>query len=137
LFGRANEAFDARDMDALLAEHHPHVEIVVLRSEIEGPYRGHEGLRRMSADNFEANVEVRIDEIRDCGDRVLVLGHQHATLRGARWDHVLAEFYELEDGKITRMQAFPTIEDASKPPGCGSSRCRRRAHDGWSITHDA
>jgi hypothetical protein len=35
------------------------------------------------------------------------------------------------------MQAFPTIEDASKPPGCGSSRCRRRAHDGWSITHDA
>ena len=33
---RANEAFDARDMDALLAEHHPEVEIVVLRSEIEG-----------------------------------------------------------------------------------------------------
>jgi hypothetical protein len=87
---RANEAFDARDMDALLAEHHPEVEIVVLRSEIEGPYRGHEGLRRMTADNFEANVEVRIDEIRDCGDRVLLLGHQHATVRGARWDHVLA-----------------------------------------------
>ena len=114
---RANEAFDARDMDALLAEHHPEVEIVVLRSEIEGPYRGHDGLRRMTADNFEANVEVRIDEIRDCGDRVLLLGHQHATVRGARWDHVLAEVYELEDGKITRMQAFSTIEKALEAAG--------------------
>src|SRR4029453_17417509 len=114
---RANEAFDARDMDALLAEHHPHVEIVVLRSEIEGPYRGHEGLRRMSADNFDANVEVRIDEIRDCGDRVLVLGHQHAPVGGARWDHVLPEAHEPEGGKITRMQAFSTIEKALQAVG--------------------
>ena len=117
LVRRVNAAFGARDIDALLAEHHPNVEIVVLRSEIEGPYRGHHGLRRMAADVFAADFEMRIDEIRDCGNRVLVLGHQHATVRGARWDHVLAEVYEIDEGKVARMQAFPTREQALEAVG--------------------
>src|SRR6188508_3009233 len=95
---RVNAAFAARDMDAYLAEHHPNVEIVVLRSQIEGPYRGHGGLRRMAAEAFEADMELSFDEIRDCGDRVLVLGHQHATVRGVPFDHILAEVYEIEGG---------------------------------------
>jgi hypothetical protein len=114
---RVNEAFDAKDIDALLAEHHPHVEIVVLRSQIEGPYRGHDGLRRMAADVFAADFELRIDEIRDCGSRVLVLGHQHATVRGVPFDHVLAEVYEVEGGKVARMQAFSTVEQALEAVG--------------------
>src|SRR5215213_4634991 len=61
---RVIEAFEAKDIDALVVEHHPDVEIVVLRSEIEGPYLGHEGLRRMAADMFEADFEMRIDEMR-------------------------------------------------------------------------
>jgi ketosteroid isomerase-like protein len=109
---RVNQAIEAKDMEALLAEHHPNVEIVVLRSEIEGPYRGHDGLRRMAADMFEADFGLRVDEMRGCGDRVLVLGHQTATVRGVRWDHVLAEVYELEAGKVARLQAFSTIEEA-------------------------
>jgi ketosteroid isomerase-like protein len=114
---RVNEAFDAKDMEALLATHHPDVEIVVLRSEIEGPYRGHDGLRRMATDAFEADFQSRIDEVRDCGNRVLVLGHQHATVRGAPWDHVLAEVYELNAGKVVRMQAFRTVEQALEAVG--------------------
>jgi hypothetical protein len=114
---RVNEAFDARDIEALVAEHHPNVEIVVLRSEIEGPYRGHDGLRRMIADAFQADMEVRIDEVRDYGDRILVLGHQHATVRGVPFDHVLAEVYEIEGGKVARMQAFSTVEQALEAAG--------------------
>src|SRR5215208_2701486 len=107
---RVNEAFDARDIEALLAEHHPDVEIVALRSQIEGPYRGHDGLRRMAADVFGADLfELRIDEMRDLGNRVLVFGHQHALVRGVPFDHVLAELYEIEDGKVARMRAFPTV----------------------------
>src|SRR5829696_7672120 len=110
---RVNEAVAARDMEALVAEHHSDVEIVVLRSEIEGPYLGHEGLRRMAADMFEADFEMRIDEMRDLGDnRVLVLGRQHATVRGAPWDHLLAEVFEVEAGKVARTQAFATVEEA-------------------------
>lgn len=115
---RVNEAIEAKDMEALLAEHHPNVEIVVLRSEIEGPYRGHDGLRRMAADMFEADFGMRIDEIRDLGgNRVLVLGRQHATVRGAPWDHVLAEVFEIGAGKVTRLQAFSTVEEALEAVG--------------------
>jgi hypothetical protein len=114
---RVNEAFDAKDMEALLAEHHANVEIVVLRSQIEGPYRGHERLRRMAADVFAADFEVRIDEIRDCGNRILVLGHQHATVRGVSFDHALVEVYEIEGGKVARMQAFSTVEQALEAVG--------------------
>jgi ketosteroid isomerase-like protein len=117
---RVDEAIEAKDMEALLALHHPDVEIVVLRSEIEGPYRGHDGLRRMATDMFEADYGQRIDERRDLGgNRVLVLGHQHATPRGARWEHVLAEIFEIESGKVTRLQAFRTVEEALEAAGLG------------------
>ena len=118
LVRRVNEAFDAKDMEALVAAHHPNVEIVVLRSEIEGPYRGHEGLRRMATEAFEADWKARIDEIRDCGDRVLVLGRQGGTIRGVPpLGHLLAEVYEIDAGKVVRMQAFPTIEQALEAAG--------------------
>jgi ketosteroid isomerase-like protein len=116
---RVNAAFAARDMDAYLAEHHPNVEIVVLRSQIEGPYRGHGGLRRMLTEAFEADMELRFDEVRDCGDRVLALGHQNAIVRGVPFDHVLAEVYEIEAGKVVRMQAFATVEQALEAAGAG------------------
>jgi ketosteroid isomerase-like protein len=116
---RVNEAFDARDFDALLALHHPDVEIIVLRSAIEGPYRGHEGLRQMATEAFNtADLQLRIDEVRDCGnDRVLVLGHQHGTVGGIRFDHVLAEVFEIDAGKVRRAQSFPTVEEALKAAG--------------------
>ena len=118
LVRKLNDAFKAKDMEAFVAEHHPDVEIVVLRSEIEGPYRGHYGVRRMAADGFEADLEVCIDELTDLGgDRVLVLGHQHATVRGAPWAHVLAEIYEIEAGKVKRLQAFRTVEEALEAAG--------------------
>jgi ketosteroid isomerase-like protein len=110
---RVDEAIAAKDMEALVAEHHPNVEIVVLRSEIEGPYRGHDGLRRMATDMFEADFGQRIDEMRELsGDRVLVLGRQHATVSGAPWEHSLAEIFEIEAGKVARLQAFRTVEEA-------------------------
>jgi ketosteroid isomerase-like protein len=114
---RVNQALEAGDMDALLAEHHPDVEIIVLRSELEGPYQGHDGLRRMAADVFDADFRVQIDETRDCGTKVLVLGHQHAIVRGVPWDHDLAEVYEIDAGKVTRMQAFRTRAEALEAVG--------------------
>ena len=110
---RINAAIHAKDMHALLAEHHSDVEIVVLRSEIEGPYRGHDGLRRMATDMFEADFGQRIDEMRALsGNRILVLGRQHATVNGAPWEHSLAEIIEIRDGKVARLQAFRTVEHA-------------------------
>jgi len=115
---RVNKAIEAKDMDALVAEHQPDVEIVVLRSEIEGPYRGHDGLRRMAADMFEADFGQHIDEMHELsGNRVLVLGRQHATVSGAPWEHSLAEVFEIRDGKVARLQAFRTVEQALEAAG--------------------
>jgi hypothetical protein len=114
---RVHDAFNARDMEAYVAAHHPNVEVVVLRSQIEGPFRGHGGLRRMATEAFEADMELRVDEVRDCGDRVLLLGHQHAIVRGVPFDHILAEVYELEAGKVRRMQAFATVAEALEAVG--------------------
>jgi ketosteroid isomerase-like protein len=116
---RALDAFARRDLEAILAEHRPDVEIVVLRSAIEGPYRGHEGLRRMGAElrSWAPDFELRIDEIRDCGERVVVLGHQRGTVRDAPFDHVFAAVYEVERGKVARMQAFTTAREALEAVG--------------------
>jgi hypothetical protein len=116
---RVNEAFDARDVEAFVAEHHPNAEIVVLRSQIVGPYRGHGGIRRFAAETFDMapDFEVRIDEIRDCGNRVLVLGHQRGTVGGVPFDRMLAEVFEIDDGKVARSQAFSTVEQALEAAG--------------------
>jgi len=112
LIRRVNEAWAAHDMDALLDLHHRDVEIVVLRSKIEGPFLGHRGLRRMAAEVFDHHLEFRYDELRDCGDRVLVLGRQNGEVRGLPWDHTLIEVYEIVDGKVARLEAFETVEEA-------------------------
>ena len=117
---RVNEAFDKRDIEGYLAEHHPDAEVVVLRSQIVGPFRNHEGIRRMLTEAFTTapDFEVEIDEVRECGNgRVLVLGRQRATVRGVPFDRVLAEVYRIEAGKIARMEAFPTIELALEAVG--------------------
>jgi hypothetical protein len=49
----------------------------------------------MAADVFAADFDVRIDENRDCGTAFWSWAHQHATVRGVPFDHVLAEVYEL------------------------------------------
>jgi ketosteroid isomerase-like protein len=119
LVRRVNDAFAARDIEALLALHHPDAEIIVLRSAIEGPYRGHNGLRRMATEAFNtADLQFRIDEVRDCGnDRVLVFGHQHGIVRGVPFDRVLAEVFEIDAGKVRRSHAFPTVDEALEAAG--------------------
>jgi ketosteroid isomerase-like protein len=112
---RLNAAWDARDIEALLAECHPDVEVVLLR---DGPYRGHEGVRRMAAKAFDTAPEVHIDEIRGCGNnRVLLLGRQRATVKGVEIDSELAEVFEIDDGKVRRSRAFATVEQALEAAG--------------------
>jgi ketosteroid isomerase-like protein len=111
---RVIEAMKRRDIDAVVAEHDPAVEFSMLRSSIEGPYRGHNGIRQMAEELFELvpDMDVQIDEVLDCGDKVIVVGTQRGTVRGAMFDRVLATVSELHAGKITRVRAFATREEA-------------------------
>ena len=116
---RLLDAFASRDLEAIIAENHPDVEIIALRSGIEGPYLGHDGLRRWGAELIEQAPDfvMHIEEVRDCGDRVLVVGRQRGTVSGVPFDHVLATVFEFEAGKVSRMEAFPTAEGALEAVG--------------------
>jgi hypothetical protein len=116
---RLNEAFEARDIDAFVDAHHPNAEARNLRSQIVGPYRGHAGIRRMAEETFEMapDFAIQIDEIRDCGSRVLLLGRHRGTVGGVPIDEALAEIYEIEAGKVARSQDFATVEEALEAAG--------------------
>jgi hypothetical protein len=119
LVRRLSEALAARDIDAFVTAHHPNAEARNLRSQIVGPYREHAGIRRMAEETFEMapDYEIQIDEIRDYGSRVLVLGRQRGTVGGVPIDEVLAEVYEIEAGKVARSQDFATVAEALEAAG--------------------
>jgi hypothetical protein len=116
---KLTEAFEAGDIDTFVAAHHLTAEVRNLRSQIVGPYRGHAGVRRMAEETLEMAPDygMQIDEIRDCGSRVLVVGRQRGTVRGVRIDEVLAAVYEIEAGRVARSQDFATVEEALEAAG--------------------
>ena len=80
-FKRATEAYNRRDVDALLKELDPEVE---WHSALLIPFggeatvgRGHDGVREVLSEVNEALAEIHLDypEIRDLGDRIVAIGH--------------------------------------------------------------
>jgi hypothetical protein len=87
------------------------VVIIAARSAVEGPFVGHEGVRKFFADNatnFEL-FQVRLDDVRDLGeDRVLVIGTIHIRGRGAgvETDVPMAGIATYREGKLSRWEDF-------------------------------
>jgi len=83
-------------------------------------YIGPAGVRDWGSEMISRHAEVRneIEEIRDLGDRVLVLGRVVERLEGrTRLDSQLAWLFELRDGRIVRGQGFANPEDAYRVAG--------------------
>ena len=73
---RAIDAYNRRDLDALLAEMHPEIELQPPLTALAGNvYRGHDGVAAWLADLDETFVRTRIDplEVEDLGGLVLAL----------------------------------------------------------------
>src|SRR4051794_20659845 len=85
-FMRGIDAINMRDVEACLETMQPDVSFAPIRSQIEGVYRGHSGVRRWFADsveNFES-FQVNPTDIRDLGDdRLLMIGTLHLRARGS------------------------------------------------------
>jgi ketosteroid isomerase-like protein len=115
---RVFDAFERRDVDALLDLMHPKVEFFAPTATLahEGTsYRGHEGIRSYFADVERLWEELRVTpaEYRSEGDRVLVLGQLH--VRGAVG--YLAEspagwLWRLENGKVIHGHVYTNPDDA-------------------------
>ncbi len=113
-------AFNERDIEAVVRAVHPQGEIHSLRSAIEGPYLGHIGVRRWAAGfrEFGDDYSIEVNELREAGDAVVVLGRQRATsAHGLPLDEPLAGIVVFDDGLIRRVQIFHTAQEALEAAG--------------------
>jgi ketosteroid isomerase-like protein len=119
------ERWAERDYDALMEASKSDVEIYSRFASLGGePYRGRDGLERWIAE-IEANFgrfEVRTDDFRDLGDRVLILGDIQLRGRtsGIEMDQPMGWLLELEDGKLARMFFYSSHAEALEASGLES-----------------
>jgi ketosteroid isomerase-like protein len=120
---RGYEAYERRDLDALVADFAPEFEYIAAGAVPgrTGTYRGAEGYKNFIAwlDEEFSDAHSQIDTLIDAGDSVVVC----ATLRGqGRRSGIPATFtfwqvWTCENGKITRAQGFMSKADALEAAG--------------------
>jgi ketosteroid isomerase-like protein len=123
---RAQAAWNADDLDAWLAELDPEAEWhVVLQQALAGrgsTYRGHDRLRK-AWDEYRGKawggLMNQIQEIRDLGESVLVLGHLDVSGRtsGVESRQEFGQLVHFRGGKILRSQDFLSHADALEAAG--------------------
>jgi uncharacterized protein len=124
-FHRLVEAANAEDLDRVLAHIAEDVEWIAARSAVQGTYHGHAGIQEFFTDNqqsFEL-FRTKVDEIRDLGDRVLVIGKVHVRGKGSgvETDVPMAGIATYRNGKLIRWEDFRERERALEAAGLPSS----------------
>jgi ketosteroid isomerase-like protein len=124
-FKRFADANNRRDVDAMLAELDAEVEwqSAVLGS-LGGEatvHRGHDGVREMLRDLYEAFSEFRVEfsDIRDFGDRVVAIGRwvTRGEESGAETTPPLASVVDFKDGKAIRVRSYLDPKEALEAAG--------------------
>ncbi len=124
---RLHDADARRDSEALLLLYDEDVELDYSRiphAEVigRGLYRGHEGLRSWYRDWFEAweSFEQVCEELIDAGEEVISVLRQRGRGRASGAEVELrqvAAVWTIREGKITRLVAFPSREEALEAVG--------------------
>jgi ketosteroid isomerase-like protein len=106
------EAFNRRDLDAMLALMHDEVEIEPRLGALEGNYRGHEGVRRWWASllDFLPDYTAEIEELHDLGDVTLgrIRGRGHGAASSAPVVETWWQSISWHDGMCVRWANFAT-----------------------------
>jgi ketosteroid isomerase-like protein len=123
---RAHEAWNADDLDAFLAELDPEVEWhPSIEPALEGKettYRGLDDVRKAWEEyrgGAWGRLTTQIQEIRDLGESVLVLGHLDVTGRttGIGFSEELGMLVTFRGGKILRSRDFLSHAEALNAAG--------------------
>jgi uncharacterized protein len=91
-------------------------------SRIDGrTHRGHDGVRQ-AVEHWLANFDryrFEISEIVDCGDEVLVIGHEEGrgTKSGAVVSAESFQVFTVRDGRISRFRGFSDEDSAREAAG--------------------
>src|SRR5215207_2581349 len=109
-FRRGTDAISRGDPVDIPEIVHPEAVFEPLRSGTEGPFEGHEGMRRFIADTAETFDVFRISytDVRDFGDRVLAIGSIRMRGRGSgvEADVPSAAVVEFRDGLLWRYKDY-------------------------------
>ena len=123
--GRFIDAYNRRDVEALMADLDPEVEwrsgILIGLGGEAAVFHGFEGLREALRDLYEALGETHIEcsEIRDLGDRVVTLGrfHVRGSESGAQSESPWGAVADFKDGKAIRIRSYFSIEEVLEAAG--------------------
>ncbi len=113
---RGFQAFNDRDLDALLAVLHDDVEIVPILAAMEGSYHGHDGVRSWWTGLLGGfpNINLEMLEVRDLGD--VTLGVVRVSGRGAEsdtpFDATVWQVCEWRGRKCIHWHAYPSEGEA-------------------------
>jgi ketosteroid isomerase-like protein len=137
-----NDAWNRRDAVAVVALWDPQgVWFPPFEGIMEGrTYRGHAGVRQYFEDLAEFAEENHADyaEVHDLGDQVLGLGTAHFRFTsGVELDQEVAVLQTWRNGSASKRAPGSITPKPSKPPGCGSRRCRRRTSRSRGATWGA
>jgi len=118
---RTLDAFNRRDLDALLALLDDHVEAAPALAAIEGNYHGHAGIRRWWESVFEAlpDFTAEIVKVRDIGDLTLAVlrSRAHGAASGTLIEERLWLVSEWRTGKVIWLRVFRSEAEALEAVG--------------------
>jgi ketosteroid isomerase-like protein len=118
---RFTEAFNARDVEALIALSDPNVEVHSTFAELGAIYHGHAGLRRWHRDFDDAWEKVRVEPEAyfDLGDQTLVLSTWRGRGLHSGVDVALpaAQVGRWRDGLLIYIKGYAHREDAFEELG--------------------
>jgi ketosteroid isomerase-like protein len=112
----SHEAFRRRDLGAFLGYMDPDIEFTSLVLEVEGTYRGHDGIRSWWDDILAVfpDWQPQVEDARQIGERVLlkVRAEGSGTGSGIDADRVIWQVAEVRDGRLTAWKFFRTEDEA-------------------------
>ena len=122
---RGLEAYNRRDVEALLEELDPEVEwhpaLAVLLGGEQTVFRGHQGVRESIQEEDEALAidQVEISEIRDRGDSVLAIGRARVRGKesGVPIESPFGALVDHRNGKTIRLRTYLDLDEALEAAG--------------------
>jgi uncharacterized protein len=118
---RAVDAFNRRDVEALLALAIPDAVLSSQLLDASAEFRGREGIERfyaMLSESWEEFCSV-VNDYRDLGDRVLMLGRNTGRGKGSgvTVNAPTAAILDFRDGKVSRIRLYLDQSEALRAAG--------------------
>ena len=112
----SHEAFRRRDFDSFMELMDPDIEFSSLILEVEGTYRGHDGIRSWWNDVLAVfpDWQPQVEDAREVGGRVVlrVRAEGAGTGSGINVDRDIWQVAEVRDGRLSAWKFFRTEQEA-------------------------